>query len=81
MGLSSSGYGHYERGQNAISAVDLQRICLKLQTSPNYLLGWGDERSRDLEELAAFYRGKPPALRAQVKAVLRALVEAEPDPV
>ena len=84
MGITGAGIGHWETGRNAVSLDDLKRLAKVMETDLAYLLGeddpGSDEPTEEQEgEVLRYFRGVAPTLRPKALAVLRAMMDSEPD--
>jgi transcriptional regulator with XRE-family HTH domain len=86
-------YAQYEQGRNEMAVSDLPRIAKVLKVKPEYFFGpaGDDDPSADHDpnsdaptddeegEVLRYFHGIPPMMRPAAKAMLKGLMDAEPD--
>jgi transcriptional regulator with XRE-family HTH domain len=89
LGLTRAGYAHWEQGRRGVSAPDLARLAKILQVPVVYF--YDDDPPADHDpnsdaptddeegEVLRYFHGIPPMMRPAAKAMLKGLMDAEPD--
>ena len=77
LGLSTAGYGHYDRGRQPFTVDQLFTLSRILGRSVGWLLGLETELSEDEDQLLTVYRSAPAASRDMVLRAVQAMVGKE----
>jgi transcriptional regulator with XRE-family HTH domain len=81
LGLSPKRLNNYVLGKRQPSLDDLANICVNLEISPNWLLGYRDvptELPADERELLQSFRILTPQQQSTVTELLRAMINNDP---
>lgn len=71
LGMTSTGYGHYERGAREISLEQLARLSTVLGKPVEYLLALDTPLEEDEQELLHLYRHLPNAMKQLLLSTTR----------